>query len=148
MSKRYLVNETGCWEWSGHRNNKGYGAMSQGRLAHRVAWEEANGPIPPGCVVCHHCDNPPCVNPEHLFLGTQRDNLRDASGKRRLSPTSLTNLRGRSVGYTSEKRRFSDEQVACIRSRYAEGERQVVLASEFGVAQGIISSIVRRETYR
>lgn len=76
----------GCWEWPGAQGN-GYGMilMPDGRLrgAHRVAWELANGPIPDGLFVLHHCDNRACVRPDHLFLGTQGDNVRDMYAKGR-----------------------------------------------------------------
>lgn len=75
-----------CWEWTGLLNAWGYGRFWTGRhmSAHRYSWELHNGPIPAGLYVCHHCDNRKCVRPDHLFLGTQRDNLLDASRKGRL----------------------------------------------------------------
>ncbi len=83
LISRIKVNElTGCWEWQGGLN-RGYGT-TQGRLVHRVAWELWKGPIPRGLKVCHDCDNPPCFNPDHLFIGTTRDNLLDAARKGRL----------------------------------------------------------------
>lgn len=81
-----------CWPWTGRKNTRGYGQVYVGggranekrEVAHRIAWRFTFGPIPDGLLVCHHCDNPPCVNPEHLFLGTMSDNIRDASAKGRL----------------------------------------------------------------
>jgi hypothetical protein len=75
----------GCWERGGS-DRHGYGLISihnRQQLAHRYSWELHNGPIPTGINVCHHCDNPRCVRPDHLFLGTQKDNLRDMSAKGR-----------------------------------------------------------------
>jgi hypothetical protein len=81
-----------CWEWTGAMSSTGYGRMTRGGRgegwvrAHRVAWELANGPVPDGLHVLHHCDNRSCVNPEHLFIGTRSDNMRDAMQKGRLKP--------------------------------------------------------------
>lgn len=80
-----------CWLWQGTRTRAGYGSFRKIH-AHRVAWELTYGPIPQGLCVCHHCDNPPCVRPGHLFLGTQADNIRDAVRKGRMpgNPTPCT----------------------------------------------------------
>jgi hypothetical protein len=78
----------GCWTWTAGRNADGYGwfKISGGpKVAHRVAWELTNGPIPEGLIVRHRCDNPPCVNPGHLELGTHKDNRRDCSQRGRAS---------------------------------------------------------------
>jgi len=77
---------TGCWEWAGHRNLKGYGSAWDGKTmtrAHRVAYRVFVGAIPEGLFVLHRCDNPPCCNPEHLFLGTHLDNMEDMRNKGR-----------------------------------------------------------------
>jgi hypothetical protein len=78
---------TPCIEWPKYRRRRGgYGIRyhnGKNCHAHRVAWEEVNGPIPEGMLVLHRCDNPPCVNTEHLFLGTNDDNMRDMISKRR-----------------------------------------------------------------
>lgn len=92
--------DDGCWEWTGRRKKnkkqhyglvRVYVGKRNGRsvkrqfMAHRVAWELTNGPIPAGLFVCHHCDNPPCVRLDHLFLGTHKDNAADAQAKGRLN---------------------------------------------------------------
>ena len=77
---------TECREWEGSRNRDGYGRYPVGGSwvgAHRVAWEQEYGPIPKGMSVLHHCDNPPCILPSHLFLGTQQDNVADMIAKGR-----------------------------------------------------------------
>jgi len=75
-----------CWEWTSRRDRQGYGRLGiQGASlrAHRIAWIATHGPIPTGLCVLHHCDNPPCINPAHLFLGTPKDNVHDRIAKGR-----------------------------------------------------------------
>src|SRR5665213_770489 len=88
----------GCLEWTGTIGQAGYGQTTwQGRKyhAHRLAWERARGPIPAGMLVCHKCDNRKCVDIEHLFLGTQKDNIQDAIAKGRFDPQRMGRLRRR-----------------------------------------------------
>lgn len=121
-----------CWEWAASRHTKGYGQILDGTLrkAHRVSWELANGPVPDGMFVCHTCDNPPCVNPAHLWLGTNAENIRDAFAKGRID------RRGQANG----RRKLTVTQVQSIRERRATGERVMDLAREYGVN---ISTVVR-----
>lgn len=88
MTKRTA---NGCFEWQGYRNAGGYGRYSQ-KLAHRLAYSFAKGD-PGNLTVCHTCDNPPCCNPDHLWLGTQQDNLRDAMVKGRLRGAGQTHCK-------------------------------------------------------
>ena len=92
-----------CFNWSGAKSN-GYGIMSShfGKSpykSHRVSYELFNGEIPLGFVVRHKCDNPSCVNPEHLEIGTQKENIKDASKRNRLNPKSRMNLRPGALGF-------------------------------------------------
>lgn len=85
----WSVKPNGCWEWNGPTNENGYGTFTSKKhkmekvRAHRVVYELFVGKIPDGMHLCHHCDNPPCVNPEHLFPGTRKDNMSDMVSKRR-----------------------------------------------------------------
>jgi hypothetical protein len=131
-----------CWEWQGYRTPDGYGRLQRFRgrmeLAHRVAWESVKGPIPDGMLVCHTCDNPPCVNPAHLFLGTHLDNARDkmAKGRWRWAPL---------FGEASPSAKLTDAEVDAIRQEYAAGGvSQRALAARYGVHQVHISRLVRR----
>ena len=85
---RHVKKSDGCWEWTAGNNGHGYGWATRYRqlsvAAHRFSWEMHFGPIPPGLIVCHHCDNPPCVRPDHLFVGTYKDNMQDCVRKGRL----------------------------------------------------------------
>lgn len=131
-----------CWEWTGSRTMQGYGTLMltvdpyQTVRAHRLSWEIHNGAIPADLWVLHHCDNPPCVNPAHLYLGTPRENARDRASRNRGWETKLR-------GENHPTSKLSDAQIAEIRSRHAEGESQGKLAKEFGIRQGSVSRIVR-----
>lgn len=79
----------GCWEWQKGKTSHGYGTIRTSQktvgMAHKISWELYRGAVPPGFYVCHSCDNPACVRPDHLFLGTQKDNMQDCSRKGRLA---------------------------------------------------------------
>ena len=135
--------ESGCCEWVASTDGKfGYGKLSwNGRMqyAHRLAWEVANGrPIPCGSVVMHSCDNPPCVNPEHLSLGTQAENVADCSAKSR---------RQRTHGQLHVQARFTDDQADEIRRRSAAGTTNAELAREHDVSETTIWRIVNNRSY-
>jgi hypothetical protein len=127
----------GCWNWTAS-DVGGYGQFRLGlRMvqAHRISWELAFGEIPDKLHVLHQCDNPPCVNPAHLFLGTHQDNVDDRQQKGRTL-----------VGEQHGKHKLSDIQVAEIRRRYSTGkETQTDLAKVFGIAHSQISKIVNLE---
>lgn len=141
-----------CWEWLGWKDADGYGSIwlrkkknhhVYGR-APRICWELTKGRIPPGLQVLHRCDNPCCVRPSHLFLGTSEENHADSVAK------------GRQCKGTKQwEAKLDEKKVREIRSKYRRGINPIVrggpntydLAKEFGVSQGLISQIIRRKVW-
>ena len=134
-----------CWEWTAASNTWGYGHIWRNEKtvkAHRTSWEFAFGPIPDGLFVCHHCDNAKCVNPDHLFLGTQSDNMRDCSRKGRLNRTI------KAIGEAHGAAVLTEDQIINIREIYRKGDRsQADIVCEFGVHRTTIGYIVRGHTW-
>lgn len=130
-----VLKTDGCWLWSGPKRPDGYGRVGSGNgrvLAHRMSWILTNGDIPEGMFVCHHCDNPPCVRPDHLFLGTATDNNRDAASKKRMQYGS-----GR---YNSK---LDEQSVRMIRLKAHAGMSQHDIAREYGVHVMTVNKAVR-----
>jgi hypothetical protein len=131
--------ESGCWEWTGWATSKGYGVMQMGRnkrmRAHRLSWVIANGLIADGQMVCHRCDNPRCVNPSHLFVGTAQDNNSDMAKKGRLV---------RSFGERNGANVISAE---VARSIYLDGREHRRIALEFGVSKALVAAIKQRKIW-
>jgi len=147
----------GCWLWTAYVDLNGYGEMhlksEKGRCerAHRVSWMINRGPIPEGMDVLHKCDNPPCVNPDHLFLGTQKDNVLDCIKKGR-NPTILygPGLKGEQHGMS----KLTEKQVIDIRHRYVAGvnafyrSNKDELAKEFGISPNHIWQICKGRVWK
>lgn len=138
------VERTGeCWEWRGKLGRGGYGqTWRDGRapLVHRVSWELHYGPIPEGLFVCHRCDNPPCVRPDHLFLGTAKENTQDMMAKGRFR------LSRKRRGEEHPRAKLTAEQAGLIRARVGTSRRK--LAEEFGVSPGTIRAIHEGRTWK
>ncbi|MDD4280094.1 MAG: HNH endonuclease [Candidatus Sumerlaeales bacterium] len=135
----------GCWEWLGCKNMGGYGMIRvDGRLhqAHRISYALYNGEIPDGMCICHRCDNPGCVNPTHLFLGTKLDNAKDRERKGR----GVHNF-SHGCGDKSSRAKLTWNQVNKIREKWENGATQASLAEEFEVTRPTINQIVHYRTW-
>lgn len=148
FAKRIVRSSTECDIWVGKRSRQGYGlCLRAGRwvAVHRVAWELANGPIPDGLFVCHHCDNPPCVKTEpdeiwpngHLFLGTAADNAHDRDSKGR-----------QSQGHNHAAAKLSEDQARVIIDRLASGQSRQSLAQMYAVTETCIRDIANLQTWK
>lgn len=162
------VNKSGdCWLWEGRCDEDGYGLFGEwqrgeGRSinhrAHRYAWQITYGPIPDGLWVLHKCDTPACVNPSHLFLGTNDDNVADmvAKGRQFGMVTAPTNpaTQARHPDYDNRRgslhgqAKLTEDQVREIRRRRQAGVTLAVLAGEFRVTIAMIGHIVHRRSWR
>lgn len=136
---------TGCWNWTAGKAY-GYGRFRFAgwmQFAHRVAYQLYIGEIPDGLYCLHHCDNPSCVNPGHLFLGTQSDNMRDRDNKGRGGGGGAA-----PYGERNGKAILTEDKVRTIRTMWSTGTRQSSLAREFGVAQSTISGIIHFRNWK
>lgn len=138
----------GCWIWTRYRDEDGYGHFNIHRkdiLAHRFSWMIHNSlPIPDGMLICHDCDNPPCVNPDHLFIGTHQDNRQDAVNKGRTAKGDKSGMRlhpGLLQGEKHGNAKLTTEQVIEIRRlKHTLSSRQ--LSERHGVTQAYIRAII------
>ena len=143
--KSYVGRNGSCWMWQGVVNSVwGYGQFAvRGRQyrAHRYAYELYKGPIPRGLVVCHSCDEKLCVNPEHLWVGTQKQNMRDAATKGRTAVGEKNGMFGR-TGTKNPWAKLNDHSVRSIRKMSADGVTQQALADKFKVSQNCIGAVL------
>jgi hypothetical protein len=153
---RRVDKTAGCWLWVGSKDADGYGTLKRQRKswrAHRLSYELYCGPIPPEIYVLHRCDNPSCVRPDHLFLGTNDDNMRDMVQKGRqaagdghwhaLYPERTP------CGERQGRAKLTEVDVRAIRAAYARGNvRMLELARDYSVSPSNIGAIVRRDTWR
>lgn len=137
--QNYKVDEeTGCWVWKGGKSH-GYGQVrihsifgSRPLYAHRLSYLLSRGQSPDGKEICHTCDNPACINPHHLFIGTQSDNMKDMANKMRSC-----------IGDKNAQSKLTNAQVAEIRDLVGSGVRQYRVAEMYDVSQAQVSRIVR-----
>lgn len=163
MTQEYILNRvepdlnSGCWIWGLAHFKNGYGAVSNmsERLAHRLSYRAFIGKIPDGLFVCHKCDTAPCVNPDHLFVGTHSENMLDMSSKGRhwlKKNPSRSHLAGNKMKRVSGERHHRasmDMKTAeMIRKKYAEGERILDLMAETGLKRMAVERAARGLTYK
>lgn len=136
---------SGCWLWVAGANARGYGSVNCGgasHLAHRLSWRMHRGEIPDGLSVCHRCDNPSCVNPDHLFLGTHAENMADRNRKGRVAsgPRSgaWKSTWKRCAGERHPKAKLTEDAVREIR---ASTDPERALAARYGVSKATISNV-------
>lgn len=144
--------ETGCWEWQLSIAKNGYGYIGinrKNKLAHREAWKLVNGEIPWGIFVCHHCDNRKCVNPSHLFLGTNADNVADMVQKQRTRSGENHPHWGKSInkGEANGNSILNPEKVKEIWNLRGQGWSQQKIANHLGIGQMTVCRVLRKETY-
>lgn|SRR5574343_112608 len=141
--------DNGCWIWTAHRSKSGYGmfwmpgtngSKDTNLRAHRVSWILTHGEIPNNLWVLHRCDNPPCVNPLHLFLGTGKDNTQDMISKGRYKNNSH-HLRGKMTGEKNRRATITNSQVPVIRELLAQGMKQSKIARKLGISKFVVWSI-------
>ena len=141
---RNVEKRDGCWLWKGNTNADGYGRFCIQRkhiYAHRFAWEITYGLIPEGMFVCHKCDNPTCVNPDHLFLGTAADNNRDMLHKGRGGFGTL-------LGEHNGNSKLTETRVAEMRELHKSGLSVRKLAALFGIGHSQVHNIVTEQNWR
>ena len=133
------IPEGGCWIWMGTTTVRGYGQLishSRKHYAHRASYETFVGPIPDGMYVCHACDNVYCVNPAHLFLGTQKQNLEDMARKKRST-----------WGERNPMAKLTSNDANLIRQMKSDGANTKELAKQFGVSKSNITAIIRKDRW-
>ena len=138
LAQKYKVVDSGCFEWIGHKHQQGYGLIyfnHKIRKAHRIMYSEYVGPIPDGMIIRHTCDNPSCVNPDHLLLGTQAENIKDRHSR---------NRNHHPKGELNVKAKLSKQDVDHIRSS-TFGSKQ--LATYYDVSVSTIDRVRSRATW-
>lgn len=142
---------TGCWLWMGYYNDWGYGRWfkdGEQHRTHRIAYALTHGTVPSDKVVCHRCDNPPCCNPAHLFLGTHDDNRADMRRKGRAQWQQVGWTDRLPRGAARPGARLNDDTVRSIRRRAASGESFVDIAASLDVSRTTILKVVHRVTWK
>lgn len=149
LSKTIIDPITGCWNWMGGIRSCGYGGIkiaNKTYLTHRISYQVHIGDIADGMFVCHKCDNPRCINPDHLFLGTPRDNVVDAICKGRIAP--IVSTKGRfKPGRRAHNRLLPDDKVIQIKKMINDGLKVCEIANKANVNRSVVADIKRGQAY-
>lgn len=144
LKKKTKINANGCWEWQGYKGPKGYGQTGWKYIVwstHRLFYHLFIGPIPDGLLVCHKCDNPPCCNPEHLFLGTPMQNSTDAVMKKRIQ-----------YGESRPNAKLTESQaleILRVRALKPKGHWGAIqLAEKFNVTRKAVENVADRKSWK
>lgn len=129
-----------CWHWKGFVHPNGYGQLPP-TLAHRASWEIHNGPIPEGLQILHKCDNRKCVNPKHLFLGTQLDNMHDMINKGRAVRVPM-------LGEKNPRAKINKQIVHLIREKSDSGMKPGPIAKELGISVNAVRGVVKGASWK
>lgn len=157
LAEKTIIASNGCWEWTGGKTERGYAILDiknphwpeSAVLLHRVAYEVCVEAIPDGLCVLHRCDNPSCIRPDHLFLGTNSDNSNDKVSKgRQASGQVVRKDHEHLVGEGVKNSKLTAELVREIRARAASGESQASIARLLKISDTHISDVVRRRSWR
>lgn len=149
LSRVVVDQTTGCWNWTGATSKFGYGRMgidNRTYSAHRVSYQVFRGEIPEGLCVCHKCDNPPCINPDHLFLGTHSENIQDAYRKGRVLPPE-GDMSQYKKGHKAFNRVLPDNQVVEIKRMIKAGIAPSEIARKVNVKRQVVADIKRGQAY-
>lgn len=142
LLRKSRLTESGCREWTGWRDDGGYGRVAVGRTmrpAHVVAWEQYTGrKVPDGMVVRHHCDNPPCIEPSHLIIGSQAQNVADMFERGRCDRT----------GEKNNSAKLTAAAVQAIRAKHAVGQPVSSLSREYGISESQVKNIITRKQWK
>lgn len=151
LDKVVRIPFSGCWIYSGATNDSGYGIVGTGGRgmpndrAHRITYRHFCGDIPKGMFVCHTCDVPSCCNPDHLFLGTNLDNVKDMIRKGRNSPPPRN---PHVVGSVHPLAKVNEDQVIEMRELYRKGWKQKSLSEKYGIARQTVSKIINNKRFK
>lgn len=144
-----IIKNNGCWEWQGDLHREGYGYTTEYETnkkshVHRISYKVFKGEIPEGLYVCHHCDNRKCIAPNHLFVGTAKENMQDALKKGRLEHVKLMQPKGEEK-LNSKLKEF---EVKEIKKMISQREKIAVISRKYNVSWSVIDSIKRNKTWR